>query len=221
MPLRLFSHLLHMGCRLDVLVFRSSTLWILECVRNELVTKHGIHLLQSSALGLGIEEPERQQSHDIEDEEDVKVSKPDPSQGNGRELRKDEVDGPVGEGRDGVAQGADLDGEDLGRVHPGDDTQGRVEEAEDKVHGHHGPQLVVVLGVQMLGLHGVDKERGAEASGRHDQGLDAADLVESPQADGAVDDGQRAADADDHERGLCVYAEDGVDSRSVTAKQSS
>lgn len=190
-------------------------------MRNELVTEHGVHLLQCPALGLGVEEPERQQSHDIEDEEDVKVRKPDPSQGDGRELRKDEVDGPVGKRRDGVAQCADLDGEDLGGVHPGDDAQGRVEEAENKVHGDHGPQLVVVLGVQVLGLHGVDEERGAQAGGRYDEGLDTADLVERPEANGTVDDGQRAADADDHERGLRVYAEDGVDSRPVTARQSS
>lgn len=73
----------------------------------------------------------------------------------------------------------------------------------------------------MLGLHGVDKQRGAEAGSGNDEGLDAADLVESPEANGAVDDGQRAADTDDHERGLRVDAEDGVDSRSVTARQSS
>lgn len=110
-----------MRCRLNFLVLRSSPLRILERVRDELVTEHGIHLLQSSAFGLGVEEPERQQSHDVEDEEDVKVRKPDPGQGDGRELGKDEVDGPVGECRDGVAQRADLDGEDLGGVHPGDD----------------------------------------------------------------------------------------------------
>lgn len=190
-------------------------------MRNELVTEHGIHLLQSPALGLGIEEPERQQSEDIENEEDVKVRKTNPRQSDGRELRKDEVDGPVGKRRDSVAQGADLDGEDLGGVHPGDDAQGRIEEAEDKVHGDHGPQLVVIFGVQVLGLHGVDEQCGTEAGGRHDQGLDATDLVERPQADGAVDDGQRAADADDHERGLRVYTEDRVDSRSVTGGKSS
>lgn len=137
------------------------------------------------------------------------------------ELREDEVDDPVREGCDGIAEGSDFDGEDFGWVagislasliavlvgsvddiHPGDNAQGCVEKGEDEVHRHHGSQLISVAGIEVLAQCCVDDEGGGQTAGRHDQRLHAADLIENEEADGAVDDGEGSTDADDHERCL-------------------
>lgn len=69
-----------------------------------------------SHLRLGIEENVAQQGDEVENEEDVKVSEANGRESLRAELSEDEVDDPVGEGGNGIAQGSDLDGEDLGRV---------------------------------------------------------------------------------------------------------
>ncbi|TKW51374.1 hypothetical protein CTA1_7051 [Colletotrichum tanaceti] len=150
---------------------------------------------------------------DVEDEEDVEEFESDRCQRLGREGDEDQVDGPVGEGRQGVAEGADLEGEDLGRVDPADDAEGGEEEAKDEVHGDHAAELVGVGAVEELELDGVDEQGGGEAEGGGDEGPHAADAVEHPEADGVVDDSEGAVDADEHQRGLGADAEEVVDAR--------
>lgn len=99
------------------------TLGILESVWYQLVSEELIHLFQSPALGLWEEEDVADHGDDVEDEEYVEVSEADGCQSLRAELRKDQVDGPVCEGGDGVSERANLHGEDLGGVHPGNDTE--------------------------------------------------------------------------------------------------
>ena len=153
----------------------------------------------STYLCLWIEEDVTQQSDDVEHEEDVEVSETDRCQSLRAELRKDEVDCPVGEGRDGVSESADLDWEDLGGIDPGYDSQRGVEEREYEVHRHHGTKHVGVIGIQVLAHGGINNERSTASSSREDQGLDTTDLVERQKTDRAVDDGKSTANADDHQ----------------------
>lgn len=86
-----------------------STLLILESMRNKLVAKKLIHLLQSPALGFWEEKCKAQKGNHVEGEEDVKIPEADRREGVWTELGEDQVDGPVCESRDCIAQSTDLD----------------------------------------------------------------------------------------------------------------
>ena len=62
-------------------------------------------------------------------------------------------------------------------AYPRNDTQRSVEETKYEIHGDHGPQLVWVIGVHVLGLDGVDEQRRGEKRSRHNQRLNTSNLV--------------------------------------------
>lgn len=75
--------------------------------------------------------------------------------------------------------------------------------------------MVRVALVHVLRLHCIHQQGGPEEHGRDEERLDTADSVDQVQADAAVYDGQRTADADDHEGSLVVDSEDFIDPGSV------
>ena len=132
---------------------RLRTEFLLDNRGNIAIAKQQIHLFQRLALRLGEEERITDHRDHVERKENIEVPEPNTRQGIRRELSEDQIDSPVGKSGDRVTLVANIDGEDLSRVYPGDDTDESVEEAEDKVHGHHGAQLVFVAVVVVLG-HG-------------------------------------------------------------------
>lgn len=75
--------------------------------------------------------------------------------------------------------------------------------------------MVRIALVHVLRLHCIHQQGGPEEDGGDEERLYTADSVDQIQPDGAVYDGQRTADADDHERGLVVDSEDFIDPGAV------
>lgn len=86
---------------------------ILHGVGYKLIAKELVHLLESLSFGLWEEEPVAEKCDDVEDEEDVEVLELDRGKRCRGELGEDQVDSPVGEGSNGVAQGANFHRENL------------------------------------------------------------------------------------------------------------
>lgn len=59
-------------------------------------------------------------------------------------MREQKIETPVREGREGVSLGTNLDGEDFGRVDPGNNADEGEEEGKDEIHGYHGTESVLV-----------------------------------------------------------------------------
>src|SRR3954454_21504071 len=87
-----------------------------------LIPKQDIHLFQRLTPRLGEEEDIRQHSDQIENKEDIEIAEPNSRQGIRRELRKDQIDSPIRERGNRVTLVADINGENLSRVNPRDDT---------------------------------------------------------------------------------------------------
>lgn len=74
-----------------------------------------------------------------------------------------------------------------------------------------------VIGVHVLGLDGVDEQRRPEKCSRNNQRLNTSNLVHEVETDGAVHDGKRSTDPNDHEGSLIVVdAQDLVNPGTVT-----
>lgn len=147
-----------------LLLSSHGTFGVLKRVRHKSITEQLVHLLESPTLGLGEEKDVGQKGNDVEDEEDVEVSELNRGESSRGELGEDEVDGPVGEGSDGVAERTNFDRENLSWVHPGDNTERSVEEGEDKVHGDHGTELRSSGSIEVLAHDSIGKKSGGETS---------------------------------------------------------
>lgn len=86
---------------------------ILHCMRYKLIAKEFIHLFKRPSFCFGEKEPIAHECNDVEDKEDVKIFKLDGAERLRGELCKDQVNCPICEGRDSIAEGADLDRKDL------------------------------------------------------------------------------------------------------------
>lgn len=158
-----------------------------------------------------IKENVAKHSNHVEHKEDIKVAEANRLQCLGTELSKDEIENPVRKCGGRISESANLDREDLSWIYPRDDTQRSIEEGEDKVHGDHGAKHVSVVGVEGLRHGGVADESCSKTSGGDDEGLDTTEALESPEADSAIDDGERTADTDDHKGSRVVDTQDLVD----------
>ena len=96
---------------------RVGSIRVLHGMWHKLVTKQLIDLFQSAALGLGEEEVVASSGNQVQCEEQVKVLEANRVQRIRGELGEDEIYSPVGEGRQGVSESADLDGEDFGGIY--------------------------------------------------------------------------------------------------------
>lgn len=106
------GHTLH-NLNIHLFFRQPRSIRIFQRMRHQLITKQDIHLLQRPAFGLRVEENVADERDHVERKEDVKVAEANGCESRGAELREDEVEGPVGEGGDCVAEGADLGWEDL------------------------------------------------------------------------------------------------------------
>lgn len=86
------------------------------------IAKNLAHVFERPAHCFRVPEPDDSCTGPVEGREAVEEAIPQPAQADGPALRKDEVETPVREGREAGAAGADGGGEDLGRIHPGDQT---------------------------------------------------------------------------------------------------
>lgn len=136
-------------------------------------------------------------------------------------MSNDETQSPVRESGKRIALCSNFDREDLGGIHPSNDTDHGEEEGEDEVHGDHSAQSVRVCGslarrkYVVLAEDGVDEEGKCAAGGGNDHRLYSSDLVEQEKPKRAPDNGQGAGDADNLERCMSVDAEQLVDARAV------
>ena len=158
-----------------------------------------------------IKEDVAEHSNHVKYEEDIEVAESNRLQCLRTELSKDKVEHPVRKRRSRISESANFDREDLSWIYPRDDTQRSIEEGEDKVHGNHGAKHVSVVGVEGLRHGSVADESCSKTSGGDDEGLDTTEALESPEADSAIDDGERTADTDDHKGSRVVDTQDLVD----------
>jgi hypothetical protein len=86
---------------------------ILKGVRNDLVPKKLVHLLQSPTFGLWEEDDVANGGNQVPGKEEVEEAKSKVLQGDGGALCEDQVERPVRKGGEGVATGANLGREDL------------------------------------------------------------------------------------------------------------
>lgn len=96
---------------------RVGSIRVLHGMWHKLVAKQLVNLLQSPSLGLRIEEVVARSGNQVQCKEQVKVLEANRVQRVRGELGEDQIDGPVGEGRQGVSEGSDLDGEDLSGIY--------------------------------------------------------------------------------------------------------
>lgn len=191
---------------------------VVSTVDGDVIAKNLAHVLQRPAHRFGVPEPDDGRPGPVEGREAVEEAVAQPAEAEGPALREDEVERPVGEGREAGAARADGRGEDLGRIHPGDQAQGGEEEREDEEHadcGAEGGGVGRRVRVEVVRQRGLDAEGRAHAQHRRDQQLAPADPVEERHEDGIPEHGQRAPDADDHERRRRRQPQRGVDARAV------
>lgn len=96
---------------------RVCSIRVLHGMRHKLVAKQLINLLQSPSLGLRIEEVVARSGNQVQCKEQVKVLEANRVQRVRGKLGEDQIHGPVGEGRQGVPEGSNFDGEDFGGIY--------------------------------------------------------------------------------------------------------
>lgn len=85
-------------------------------MRHKLVAKKLIDLFEGTPLGLGVEEVVASSGNQVQRKEQVKVLEANVVQCIRGELGEDQINSPIGEGRQGVSECADLYGEDFSGI---------------------------------------------------------------------------------------------------------
>lgn len=141
-----------------------------------------VHLLERALVRLGVQRPDRDDAEHVDAAKDVQRLLVEPVEDGRQQQHAPAVaDGPADDAP-GVALGADLQREDLGRVQPGDGQPGRAEDGRVEEHEEGG--RAADLGARVVG-------GGVEGGAREAAGGEHADSL----ADGAPVEGPAAADA--------------------------
>jgi hypothetical protein len=82
----------------EILHRSRGTRWFLQGTRDHLITKQRIHLLQCSAIGIGVEGCIANCGDDVEHKGCVEISEADRVDGNWRDLSNGETNAPVRDG---------------------------------------------------------------------------------------------------------------------------